>query len=67
MTPLEYKEKNLPMPVDALVILRGLKENTFRRVAVLKINKKTVNVKFPGGVIVHGFIHDDITQIGDVE
>ena len=67
MTPLEYKEKKLPLPVLAFVIIRQLKENKFVRVKVLKINRKSVNVEFPDGVIVHGYRHDDITQIGDIE
>ena len=67
MTPLQYKERRLPLPVSAFLIIRLLKENKFVKVKVLKINRKSVNVEFPDGVIVHGYRHDDITQIGDVE
>jgi len=68
MTPLEYKQKLLPLPVKALLIIRKIKKNEFVRVKVHKIHKKTCDIIFEhGNVASLGIPHDDITQIGDIE
>ena len=68
MTPLEYKEKKLPLPVKALLIVRRLKENKFIKVSVHKIRKNTCDIVFEHGNVASMKIpNDDITQIGDIE
>ena len=64
MTPLEYKQSDLPLPVEGTFIARMLTENKFVKVTVLKVNRKTVNVRFPDGVTVFGIPHDDIINVG---
>lgn len=68
MTPLEYKQKSLPLPVDAMLIIRKLKENKFLKVSVHKIHKKTCDIVFEHGCVASmGIPHDDITLIGEVD
>ena len=68
MTPLEYKEKKLPLPAMALLVIRKLKENKFIKVSVVKIHKKTCDIIFEhGNVASMGIPHDDITQLGEVD
>ena len=68
MTPLEYKEKKLPLPVKAVLIVRRLRDNKFIKVKVVKIHKKTCDVVFErGNVASMGILHEDITQLGEVE
>jgi hypothetical protein len=67
MTPLEYKEKLLPLSVKAMLIIRELKKNRFVKISVFKIRKKTCDIVFEHGMVASmGIPHDDITQIGDV-
>jgi hypothetical protein len=68
MTPLEYKNNKLPLPIKALLIIRKLKENKFVKVTVHKITKKTCTIVFEhGNVASYGIPHDDIIEIGDIE
>jgi hypothetical protein len=68
MTPLEYKEKKLPLPVKALLIIRKLKENKFVKVSVVRIRKNTSDVVHEyGNVASMGIPNDDITRIGEVD
>ena len=67
MTPLEYRNANLPLPTGALVISRQLTRNDFVKVNVTKINKKTVVIEHPKTRDRGSVSHDDITMIGEIE
>lgn len=68
VTPLEYKERSLPLPVKAMLIIRELKKNSFVKVTVFKIHKKTCDIVFEHGCVASmGIPHDDLTQIGEVD